>query len=72
MGLFEMRHARRDKRVLMVVTDGMDNVSKLGRREQVIAAARAMKVLIYTIGIGDERSSPVSSVRTTTKWTWRR
>ncbi len=57
MGLFEMQHARRDKRALIVITDGMDNVSNLGR-EQVIAAARAMKVLIYTIGIGDEAVVP--------------
>jgi VWFA-related protein len=54
MGLFEMRHARRDKRALIVITDGMDNVSNLGRR-QVIEAARAMKVLIYCIGIGIDK-----------------
>jgi Ca-activated chloride channel homolog len=53
MGLYEMRRARRDKRALLVVTDGMDNTSKTPR-PQVIAAARAMKVLIYTIGIGEE------------------
>ena len=53
MGLYEMRHARRDKRALLVVTDGMDNRSEIPR-EQVIDAARKMKVLIYTIGIGNE------------------
>ncbi len=53
MGLFEMKHARRDKRALLVVTDGMDNRSEI-ERERVIDAARAMKVLIYTIGIGDQ------------------
>ncbi len=57
MGLFEMRHAGRDKRALIVITDGMDNVSNISR-EQVIAAARAMKVLIYGIGIGDEAADP--------------
>ncbi|MGO9450020.1 MAG: VWA domain-containing protein [Candidatus Binataceae bacterium] len=57
MGLIEMRHAGHDKRVLLVVTDGMDNES-MTAREQVIAAARAMKVLIYTIGIGDEAVGP--------------
>ncbi len=57
MGLFEMRRARRDKRALLVVTDGMDNQSKLPR-EKVIAAARAMKVLIYTIGIGAQPMKP--------------
>jgi Ca-activated chloride channel family protein len=57
MGLVEMRHASFDKRVLLLVTDGMDNESET-TREQVIAAARAMKVLIYTIGIGDEGVGP--------------
>ena len=53
MGLYEIRRGRYDKRALLVVTDGMDNRSKTARA-QVIAAARAMKVLIYTIGIGEE------------------
>jgi Ca-activated chloride channel homolog len=57
MGLVEMRRARYDKRALLVVTDGMDNTSKMPR-EQVIAVARIMKVLIYTIGIGDEAVKP--------------
>jgi Ca-activated chloride channel homolog len=59
MGLYEMGHARRDKRALVVVTDGMDNESRM-TREEVIAAARAMKVLIYSIGIGDEAMNPDS------------
>jgi Ca-activated chloride channel family protein len=53
MGLYEMRHAQRDKRALLVVTDGLDNTSKT-RWEQVILAARVMKVLIYTVGIGEQ------------------
>jgi Ca-activated chloride channel family protein len=53
MGLFEMRHAQRDKRALIVITDGMDNESTM-TSEEVIATARAMKVLIYTIGIGEQ------------------
>lgn len=53
MGLYEIRSGRCDKRALVVVTDGMDNRSKM-KREDVIASARAMKVLIYTIGIGEE------------------
>ena len=47
----------RDKRALLVVTDGTGQHSKTGR-EQVIAAARAMKVLIYTVGIGEEMVDP--------------
>jgi Ca-activated chloride channel family protein len=54
MGLWEIRRGKQDKRALLVVTDGMDNTSKI-KREQVIAAARALKVLIYTIGIGEEQ-----------------
>jgi Ca-activated chloride channel homolog len=52
MALFESRYGVRDKRALLVLTDGMDNYGSTSRA-QVIAAARAMKVLIYTIGIGD-------------------
>jgi Ca-activated chloride channel homolog len=57
MGLYEIQRGKRDKRALVVVTDGMDNHS-LMKREQVIGAARAMKVLIYTIGIGEETVKP--------------
>ena len=57
MGLYEMRHASRDKRALVIVTDGMDNESRM-TRDEVIAAARAMKVLIYSIGIGDQAMDP--------------
>jgi Ca-activated chloride channel family protein len=60
MGLYEMHNSRHDKRALLIITDGMDNVSRMSR-EQVIAAARAMKVLIYTIGIGDEAVNPARS-----------
>lgn len=52
-GLLEILRGGRDKRALLVVTDGMDNGSRI-RRQQVIDAARAMKVLVYTIGIGDQ------------------
>lgn len=52
LGLFETRHGKRDKRALLVLTDGMDNFGTTSRA-QVIETARAMKVLIYTIGIGD-------------------
>ena len=52
MGLFEMQRAKRSKRALLVITDGMDNRSS-STRAQVIGVARGMKVLIYSIGIGD-------------------
>lgn len=53
LGLYEMRLARCDKRALSVVTDGIDNANKTAR-SRMIVAAREMKVLIYTIGMGDE------------------
>jgi Ca-activated chloride channel family protein len=52
MGLFEIAKGKRSKRALLVITDGMDNRSQF-TRPQVIGAARRMKVLIYSIGIGD-------------------
>jgi Ca-activated chloride channel family protein len=52
MGLFEMQRGKRSKRALLVITDGMDNRS-YSTRPQVIGVARRMKVLIYSIGIGD-------------------
>lgn len=56
LGLLEMRHGARDKRALIVVTDGMNN-SGFTSNAAVIAAAREMKVLLYTIGIGDEAAN---------------
>ena len=53
MGLYELALGQRDKRALVIVTDGMDNMSKT-KRDGVISAARAMKVLIYAIGIGEQ------------------
>lgn len=52
-GLHEVVRGGREKRALVVVTDGMDNGSRI-RRKQVIDTARAMKVLIYSIGIGEQ------------------
>ncbi len=51
-GLLMVQHGRYDKKALLVITDGMDNTSEatLG---QVVAQARRMGVLIYSIGIGD-------------------
>jgi VWFA-related protein len=56
MGLFEMQRATRSKRALLVITDGMDNRSN-STGPQVIGVARWMKVLIYSIGIGDTAPS---------------
>jgi Ca-activated chloride channel family protein len=51
-GLLMVRHGRWDKKALLVVTDGQDNASEQNLR-QVIAYARQMGVLFYSIGIGN-------------------
>jgi Ca-activated chloride channel family protein len=54
-GLIMVRHGRYDKKALLLVTDGMDNASQ-ATLQQVVAQARRMGVLIYSIGIGDPNS----------------
>ncbi len=60
-GLLMVRHGRWDKKALLVVTDGQDNASEQNL-QQVIAYARQMGVLIYSIGIGNSNidSSAIS------------
>jgi Ca-activated chloride channel family protein len=58
-GLLMLRHGTWDKKALLVVTDGMDNTSQ-AELQQVIAYARRMGVLIYSIGIGEEHAAVVS------------
>lgn len=60
-GLLMVQHGRYDKKALLVITDGMDNTSEatLG---QVIAEARRMGVLIYSIGIGDPNAPSLANV----------
>ncbi|HTW87944.1 MAG TPA: VWA domain-containing protein [Candidatus Binataceae bacterium] len=55
-GLLMVEHGRYDKKALLVVTDGMDNSSQ-SSLPQVIAQARRLGVLIYSIGIGDPGGS---------------
>lgn len=57
-GLLMVRHGKWDKKALLVLTDGMDNESQ-SDVAQVVAYARRMGVLIYTIGIGDPNAAPV-------------
>ena len=60
-GLLMVEHGRYDKKALLVVTDGMDNTSQAAL-EQVIAQARRMGVLVYSIGIGDPNASSMPTV----------
>jgi Ca-activated chloride channel family protein len=55
-GLLMVQHGQYDKKALLVVTDGMDNTSQASL-ESVIAHARRMGVLIYSIGIGQPNSA---------------
>ena len=56
-GLLMVRHGRWDKKALLVVTDGMDNESQ-AELSQVVAYARRMGVLVYSIGLGNPNSAP--------------
>ncbi len=56
-GMLMVRHGRWDKKALLVITDGMDNESQ-AELPQVVAYARRMGVLVYSIGIGNPNSAP--------------
>lgn len=58
-GLMMVQRGRYDKKALLVVTDGMDNSSS-STVNQVVAQARRMGVLVYSIGIGDPNASGLS------------
>jgi Ca-activated chloride channel family protein len=51
-GLMMVQRGRYDKKALLVITDGMDNSSS-ATVNNVVAQARRMGVLVYSIGIGD-------------------
>jgi len=55
-GLQMVQRGRYDKKALLVVTDGMDNTSAATVND-VVAQARRMGVLVYSIGIGDPNTS---------------
>jgi Ca-activated chloride channel homolog len=60
-GLLMVQHGRYDKRALLVVTDGMDNTSQ-ATVQQVVAQARRMGVLVYSIGIGDPNAANLPGI----------
>jgi Ca-activated chloride channel family protein len=60
-GLRMVMTGRYDKRALLVVTDGMDNTSR-AQVDEVIALARKMGVLVYSIGIGDPNAKELPSI----------
>lgn len=60
-GLLMVQHGRYDKKALLVITDGMDNTSQ-SDLNRVIAQARRMGVLVYSIGIGDPNAPSLPSL----------
>lgn len=56
-GLRRVQQGRRQKKALVVITDGLDNRSAASR-DQVIAAIRRSGVLVYTIGVGNPNGGP--------------
>ncbi len=59
-GLKILQHGRYSDRALLVITDGIDNVS-VTTLNQVSALARQQQVPIYVIGIGNPSTPPTSS-----------
>jgi VWFA-related protein len=56
-GLRRVQQGRRQKKALVVITDGLDNRSAASR-EQAVEAIRRSGVLVYTIGIGNPDGGP--------------
>jgi len=55
-GLSMVERGRFDKRAILLITDGMDNTSS-STVNDVIAEARKLGVLVYTIGIGNPNAT---------------
>jgi Ca-activated chloride channel homolog len=50
---YEKQHAKKDKKVLLIITDGNDNASNMSL-EQVVRHSNSSDVLIYAIGLFTE------------------
>jgi len=62
-GLREMRSARHNKKILLLVTDGWDTRSKITMAQAEELLKRA-QVLVYAIGIDDDDTDPATFQRT--------
>ena len=60
-GISEVEQSHNQKKVLLVITDGMDNTST-STADEVVQAAKSSGVLVYSIGIGDPNSPRGTSV----------
>lgn len=53
-GLDYLERGSRERKVLIVVSDGGDNASRLATRERVISKAQASNAVIYTVAVLDQ------------------
>jgi Ca-activated chloride channel family protein len=54
VALEHLKQGNRDKKVLIVISDGGDNASKRSNLAQIMAMAQRTETIIYTIGLFDE------------------
>ncbi len=62
MGLRQMKHARYEKKALLIISDGGDNHSRYDERE-VKSAAKESDVMIYSIGTFDRYVPTIEEMR---------
>ncbi|MGH7924106.1 MAG: VWA domain-containing protein [Candidatus Binatus sp.] len=60
-GISEAQASHNQRKVLLVITDGMDNTSS-STADDVVQAAKSSGVLVYSIGIGDPNAAHGTSV----------
>ena len=63
VGMDEMKMAKHNKKILLMVTDGFDTKSHINS-EQVEDILKRSEVLVYAIGIDDDDDDPLSLGRT--------
>jgi VWFA-related protein len=68
-GLKRIRQGQRQKKALVIITDGVDTSSEASL-EEVTAAIRSSSVLVYTIGIGNPNPQPIRRMRPAPMGPW--
>src|SRR6185436_9906326 len=63
MGMEEMKQAKHNKKILLLVTDGFDTKSHIGSA-QVEDILKRSEALVYAIGIDDDDDDPLALRRT--------
>jgi VWFA-related protein len=64
-GISEVEQSHNQKKVLLVITDGMDNTSS-STADEVVQAAKSSGVLVYSIGIGNPKKGSGGDVSIST------